>query len=195
MTNGDAVRVVGIVGSLREQSKSRLALRHALDAAERAGAEVDLIDLRNLDLPLFDADDEDTGDAPELRARIRAGDSILLSTPMYHGSYSSVLKTALDYSGFDEFENKTVGLLAVSGGGFPISALEHLRTVCRSLDAWVIPHQAAIPRAGRAFEDGEFVDESLENRVVTLGRRAVEYANIEPDPMSFEGEENVGAVD
>jgi hypothetical protein len=31
--------------------------------------------------------------------------------------------------------------------------------------------------------------------VATLGRRAVQYANIEPDPHSFESEENVGAVD
>jgi len=28
---------------------------------------------------------------------------------MYHGSYSSTLKTALDYCGFEEFEDKTVG--------------------------------------------------------------------------------------
>ncbi len=195
MTADQAIHVVGIAGSLREQSKTRIALEHALEEAEGADVTTDLIDLRNLDLPLFDADDEDAGDAPELRERIQRADSIILGTPMYHGSYSSVLKTAIDYCGFDEFENKTVGLLAVAGGSFPITALEHLRSVCRALDAWVVPHQAAVPRSGNAFEDGEFVDESTERRVRTLGQRAVEYANISPDPMSFEGEENVGAVD
>ena len=195
MSTDQTTHVVGIAGSLREESTSRIALEHALDEAGSADVTTDLIDLRNLDLPLFDADDEDVGDAAELRERIRRADSIILATPMYHGSYSSVLKTAIDYCGFDEFENKTVGLLAVAGGSFPITALEHLRTVCRALDAWVIPHQAAVPRSGSAFEDGEFVDESTERRVRTLGQRAVEYANIKPDPMSFEGEENVGAVD
>ncbi|WP_135534591.1 MULTISPECIES: NADPH-dependent FMN reductase [Halostella] len=190
----DGPHVVAIAGSLREESKSRLALEHALDAAESSGASAELIDLREYDLPMIDPDEDEPEDAEELMATVRAADSILLGTPMYHGSFSSPLKTALDYCGFDEFENKTVGLLAVAGGSFPISALEHLRSVCRALDAWVIPHQAAVPKAHSAFSDGAFVDDGLEERVRTLGRRAVQYANIEPDPESFESEENVGAV-
>ncbi|NKE35398.1 NAD(P)H-dependent oxidoreductase [Natronococcus sp. JC468] len=189
----ETVHVVGVVGSLREGSYTRPALRHALDAAEASGASAELIDLRELELPLFDADDDEAGDAPELARRIREADSVLLGTPMYHGSYSSVLKTALDYCGFDEFENKTVGLLAVSGGSFPVGALDHLRVVCRALDAWVLPHQAAVPNAHRRFEGRELVDEDLRGRVETLGVRAVQFANIEPDPASFESRENVGA--
>jgi NAD(P)H-dependent FMN reductase len=111
---------------------------------------------------------------------------------MYHGSYSGVLKNALDHCGFDEFEGKTVGLLGVAGGAFPITALEHLRSVCRALDAWVLPHQAAVPRASSAFEGGAFVDDGIEERVATLGRRVVEYARIEPDPSTFESGQNVG---
>ncbi len=191
--NDDTVHVVAVSGSLRDESYTRPALGHALEAAESVGASTELIDLRDLDLPPFDADDDAAGDAPTLTRRVRAADSILLGTPMYHGSYSSVLKTALDYCGFDEFENKTVGLLAVAGGNFPIAALDHLRVVCRALDAWVLPHQAAIPNASRRFEGRELVDEDLRQRVETLGVRAVQFAGIEPDPMSFESIENVGA--
>ncbi|WP_227131324.1 NADPH-dependent FMN reductase [Halorubellus salinus] len=187
------VHVVALCGSLRDASHTRSALEVALDAASDAGASTELVDLRALDLQVFDADADDAGDADELRATVAGADAILLGTPMYHGSYSSPLKTALDYCGFDEFEDKTVGLLAVAGGGFPVTALEHLRSVCRALDAWVIPHQAAIPKAYDAFEDGAFVDDGLADRVRTLGRQAVQYANIEPDPDSFESQENVGA--
>ncbi|PSP83442.1 FMN reductase [Halobacteriales archaeon QS_1_68_17] len=189
------IHVIAICGSLRDDSHTRKALRHALAAAEGAGASTELMDLRNYDLPVFDADADEAGDAVELKRRVRDADAILLGTPMYHGSYSAPLKNALDYCGFDEFENKTVGLLGVSGGSFPITALEHLRSVCRALDAWVIPHQAALPRAYKQFENGELATESIAERVATLGRRAVQYANIEPDPHSFESEENVGAVD
>jgi NAD(P)H-dependent FMN reductase len=101
----------------------------------------------------------------------------------------------MDYCGFDEFEHKTVGLLTVSGGSFPITALEHLRSVCRALDAWVIPHQAAVPNASSRIEDGAFVDDDLETRVRTLGEEAVRFANIEAAPASFESGENVGARD
>jgi NAD(P)H-dependent FMN reductase len=104
-----------------------------------------------------------------------------------------VLKNALDHCGFDEFDGKTVGLLAVAGGGFPVTALEHLRSVCRALNAWVLPHQAALPNVSSQFDGEELADEGLEKRVHVLGRRVVEYARIEPDPATFEAGENVGA--
>jgi len=187
--------VVAICGSLRDRSHTRKALRVALEAAEDEGASTELIDLREWDLPVFDADDEDAGDAAVLGERVRLGDTLLLGTPMYHGSYASPLKTALDYCGFDEFEKKTVGLLGVAGGSFPITALEHLRSVCRALDCWVIPHQAAVPRAASQFADGELTDDRVRERVQTLGVEAVRFANIEADPPSFESGENVGALD
>lgn len=194
-----ATRVVGICGSLRDDSHTRKALSHTLDAAEDAGASTEMLDLREWNLPVFDADDDVAGDAPEFTRRVREADAVILATPMYHGSYSSPLKTALDYCGFDEFENETVGLLGVSGGSFPITALEHLRSVCRALDAWVLPYQAAVPRSSAAFETTEdgwrFTDEDLAERVAVLGHRVVQYATIEPEPASFESEENVGAED
>ena len=187
--------VVGICGSLREGSYTRQSLRVALAAAAAAGGDTELLDLREWDLPVFDPDAEDAGDAAAFREQIRGADSVLLGTPVYHGSFSTPLKNALDYCGFDEFENKTVGLLCVAGGSFPVTALEHLRSVGRSLDCWVIPHQAAVPRAASAFEDGRLVDEQVRERIETLGREAVQYAGIEPDPQSIESCENVGADD
>jgi NAD(P)H-dependent FMN reductase len=187
--------VVAVCGSLRDGSYTRIALEHAIGAAGEHGASTGFVDLREYDLPVFDADRRDAGDADRLRSELQSADSVLLGSPMYHGSYAAPLKNAIDYCGFDEFENTTVGLLAVSGGSFPTTTLDHLRSVCRSVNAWVLPHQAAIPNARDQFEDGELTDESLEDRVAVLGERAVEYARIEPDPACFESEQNVGADD
>ena len=85
--------------------------------------------------------------------------------------------------------------MAVSGGSFPLTTLEHLRSVCRALNAWVIPHQAAIPNGRTAFTDGVFVDEKTASRVDTLGHRLVQYADIEPELSTFEGGQNQGASD
>lgn len=191
----DSPLIVALCGSLRDDSHTRTSLECALAGAAQRGADTELLDLRRLDIPIYDADQTAPGDVDELRDRIQEADAIILGTPLYHGSYASPLKTALDYCGFDEFEQKTVGLLAVSGGSFPITALDHLRAVCRALDAWVLPYQAAVPTASSAIEDGSFVDEELEERVTVLGRRVVDYARIEPDPSAFESEENVGASD
>lgn len=202
--------VVAICGSLRGRSYTRIGLEHALVGVEEVGGEGSLIDLREYDLPPLNADLDEQGDSAEVKRRIREADAVLLGTPMYHGSYSGVLKNALDHCGFDEFEGKTVGLLGVAGGAFPISALEHLRTVCRALNSWVLPHQAALPRVSQSFEGsdeetdtlanglpvhGRFVDEGTGKRVRTLGQRVVQYANIEPDPATFESGQNVGAGD
>jgi NAD(P)H-dependent FMN reductase len=193
--------VLAICGSLRDESATRVALSVALEEAASTGASTELLDLRQFDLPPLDADRdaEGQGDGRRLLAAVADADALLLGTPVYHGSYSGVLKNALDYCGFDEFEGKTVGLLGVAGGSFPVTALDHLRSVCRALNCWVLPHQAALPRAYShvVHEDdsGRITDEGLDERVRVLGRRVVEYASIEPDPKTFEAGENVGAGD
>jgi len=187
--------VVALVGSLREESYTRRATKRALEGADAAGGTTEMLDLREYELPPLNTDRSDQGDSQQVVDRVGNADAIILSSPMYHGSYSGALKNAIDYCGFDEFEDKTVGLLAVSGGSFPITTLEHLRSVCRALNSWVLPHQAAIPNVHSAFDADEFVDESTEKRVDTLGRRVVQYATIEPEPATFESDQNEGAGD
>lgn len=190
------VRVAAIVGSLREDSYTRRACREALSAANTYdNVETDCIDLRTFDLPVFNADARDAGDADELTSRIGSADAVIFGTPVYHASFSSALKNALDYCGFDEFENTTVALLCVAGGSFPTTTLDHLRSVARAVNAWVIPHQVAIPNVSSRFDGDEIVDGDVRDRVDTLGQRTVEYAHIEPDPRTVEASQNVGADD
>ncbi len=182
-----SVTVIAVCGSLRNESTTRLALTHALAAAEEMGAETELLDLRHWDLPLFDPDDRDRGDAPALRRTVGDADAVLLGTPVYHGMASSALKSAFDYLGKDEFAGKTVGLLATAGGGSYGPTLEHLRTGIRTVHGWTLPHEVGIRNAASAFDGEEFVDTELEARVSKLGRMAVMYATIEP---SFVAKEN-----
>ncbi|WP_276272047.1 NADPH-dependent FMN reductase [Haloarcula litorea] len=173
--------VVAVSGSLRDESTTRLALRHALDAAAAAGAETELLDLREFDLPLFDPDDRDRGDAAVLKRTVRDADAVLLGTPVYHGMVSSALKNALDYLGRDDCENVTFGLLATAGGGEYGQTFEHLRTGVRHVRGWTLPQEVGIRGAASEFDgDGEFRDPDIESRVRTLGRAAVANAFVEP---------------
>ncbi len=45
---------------------------------------------------------------------VAGAQGIILGTPEYHGSFSGVLKNALDLMGFDEFEGKMIGLWSAS---------------------------------------------------------------------------------
>lgn len=182
MRNGAEPHVVAVCGSNRDESKTRTALREALSAARTAGATTELIDLREWDLPTFDADNRAVGDSEELRRTIREADALLLGSPTYHGSYSGLLKNALDYCGFDEFEETTVGLLEVAAGDFPGGALRHLREVCRTLRAWTMPHEVAIPSSHSTVTDGEITDEDLRERVQELGKSIVRFAGVATYP-------------
>lgn len=183
----DTPTVVGIGGSLSDDSGTRIAVERALEAAADDGASTEFVDLREWHLPLFDPDATDAGDGPELAETVASADAVVLGTPMYHGTVSSPLKTALDYCRIEDFEGTAVGLLAVSGGAFPTPALEHLRAAVLELDAWPLPDHVAVPDSWAAFEDGRIADEDIAERVDGLGERVVAYANVAGQPPATTG--------
>ncbi|MFC4408613.1 NADPH-dependent FMN reductase [Haloarchaeobius iranensis] len=174
--------VVALCGSRRDASKTRTALGLALDTARDEGATTELVDLREYELPALDPTTPDPSDADRLRARVAAADAVLLGTPNYHGSYSGVLKNALDYCSRDEFGGTTVGLLEVAGGSFPGRALDHLRAVARVLNAWTLPVEVAVPRSHETVTDGSVTDDDVADRVRRLGSDLVKSAGVERYP-------------
>jgi NAD(P)H-dependent FMN reductase len=176
-----AVRVAALCGSLRPGSYTRMALQAALDGAAESGCETDLIDLGEFHLPFAGAPEgAEPGDAARLRERIRSADGILLGTPEYHGSFSGVLKNALDLTGFPEWEGKMLGLVGVSGGRMGAhEALNSLRQVGRALHAWVIPEQVSIPEAWKRFDgQGRLQDGELSERLLDAGRQVARFARL-----------------
>lgn len=178
-----SVRVVAIGGSLREGSFSRQTAVIALEGAHQVGAETEFIDLRDYALTFCcgkQSDEEVRPDVLRLREKVRNAQGVILATPEYHGSVSGVLKNALDLMGWTEFEGKMIGLVGVSGGSMgALKALDDLRTIGRSLHAWVVPEQAGVPRAGDAFDEaGRLKDERLAERVREVGRQVGRFARL-----------------
>jgi FMN reductase len=182
MATKDKLRVAGICGSLRKGSYTRMALAVALRGAEEAGAETQLIDLREYQLVFCDGGDTDDvpKDVSRLRQDVQRAQGIILATPEYHGGYSGVLKNALDLMGFDEFEGKMIGLVGVSGGGLGASGpLASLRSVGRALHAWVVPEQAGVANVDEAFDDnGNCKDDGIEKRLKAVGRQVAKFAGL-----------------
>lgn len=187
MTGRRDPTVIGICGSLRDTSRTRIAVSEALAASAEAGASVELVDLRSRELPSLHAVDTEVPDAAALRQTVKRADSVLLGTPNYHGSYSGALKNALDYCGRDEFEETTVGLLEVAAGAFPGSALIHLRTVSRTLRGWTLPTEVAIPDSHSLITENGIQDPELAERTRRLGRELVAYAGVAAYPASNPG--------
>jgi NAD(P)H-dependent FMN reductase len=177
------VRVVAVCGSLRPASTTRLALKVALRGAESIAAETRLLDLGPYELPFCRGKEQEVHypeNVQRFRADVAWGDAIILGTPEYHGSYSGVLKNALDLLGFEEFEGKMVGLVGVSGGRLGASdAMNTLRSVGRVLHAWVVPTQASVPAAYEAFDDrGEPKDPLVAERLMAVGAEVARFARL-----------------
>lgn len=182
-----SLRVVGIGGTLREGSTSLGALRRALSAAEEAGAEVELLDLRELGLPMYEPGRSLDAYGPGVRRfveAVRGADALILSTAAYHGTLAGVTKNALDFaqflSGGDHpyFDGKVVGLISTAGGeqagANTTGALVH---VVHALRGVVAPLTVSIPKAWqRADGSGEITDELYGRRLEALGGLVVDLA-------------------
>lgn len=173
--------VLGIAGSLRPSSRSEQALRQALEAAHRVGANIDVLTLRELDLPVFNPELSLTAypaGVPALLERIRQADALLWSTPAYHGTISGAFKNALDFLELlaDDtppyLQGKVVGLIATAGGDTAAgAAIQTMNHVAWALRATVVPDVVPISHVYDAYDDaqGRIVDERAARRLVRLG--------------------------
>jgi FMN reductase len=140
------VKIVGIVGSLRADSYSALALKQAIDRVEKLGVAVEILDLRQIKLPFCDGGNEypEYPNVEVLRETVKTANGLILATPEYHGSVSGVLKNALDLMSFEHLSDKVTGLISVLGGQPNSNALNDLRVIVRWVHGVVIPEQIAI---------------------------------------------------
>ena len=171
------VKIVGIAGSLRPNSYTYLALQAAVQRLEALGAEVEIIDLREWQLPFCNGGKEysEYPDVQRLRDTVRNTDGLILATPEYHGGVSGVLKNALDLLSFDELSGKVTGLVSVLGGQSNSNALNDLRLIVRWVHGWVIPEQIAVGQAYSAFSpEGKLLDEKLSQRFDQFAQSLIE---------------------
>ena len=171
------VKVVGILGSLRTDSYSALALQQAIERVQALGAEAEMLDLKEMKLPFCDGGSEypDYPDVELLRSKVKAADGLILATPEYHGSVSGVLKNALDLMSFEHLSDKVTGLISVLGGQPNSNALNDLRIIVRWVHGWVIPEQIAIGQAWQAFDpEGKLKDEKLAQRFDSFAQSLVD---------------------
>lgn len=170
MSNTAPTRILALAGSSRSGALS-LRLRDAAVVALRsAGAAVALLDLRALDLPLYDGDLEAAGGVPAGAYRLRDAllqcEGVLFVTPEYNGFPTPLALNAWDWlsrlgaegdkpSGLAATAGKPLALLSSSPG--PMGGMRALGLVRQFLGGTfqmlVLPQQLAVGRANEAFDD------------------------------------------
>jgi len=160
------LHVLVVSGSLHERSVTLKVLSQIADRLRDVGCAVDLLDLREEPLPLFDPDTAyDQPEYERVRLRVFKADVFLLGTPDYHGSPSGVLKNFLDHF-WREFSGKLIATVVASHEK-GLTVTDQLRTVARQCYAWTLPYGVSFH--GRMdLKDGHIASEALEKRAEML---------------------------
>ncbi|MCH7587621.1 MAG: NAD(P)H-dependent oxidoreductase [Chloroflexi bacterium] len=110
-----------------------------LEGAREAGAITHPLDLRDYALPIFNGDRRASNtntDVFRLRETMRNAQGMIIGSPEYHGGISGALKNAIDWMGFDVFEDKLIGLVCTSGEPMgAVNTLGSLRMIARAVHA------------------------------------------------------------
>lgn len=146
------LKIAVIVGSTRPNRFSEKPAQWIFEEAKkREGVEVELLDLRDYPLPMFEEPvslsmnprGQTHPVAKEWSKKIDAADAYIIVTPEYNHGISGVLKNALDYA-FHEWHNKAVGFVAYGSVG-GARAVEHLRLVAIELHMASVRNSVHIP--------------------------------------------------
>ncbi|MEI9892954.1 MAG: NAD(P)H-dependent oxidoreductase [Chthoniobacter sp.] len=183
-------KLAAFAGALRTGSYNKKLVAIAADAARAAGAEVTVVDLRELNLPLFDQDIEDATGLPEgakrFKALLRESDGFLIASPEYNSSISAPLKNAIDWASRQEsedepsvvaFRGKTAALMAASAGALGgLRGLVTLRSILGNIGVFLLPDQVGIPAAYEAFDEaGQLKDARKAKQVAALAKALVDF--------------------
>ena len=178
MTPHRRLYVPVVLGTPRKGRHTEYAARFVIDQiAKRSDIETELIDIRQLSLPLDDA-----GEAlkdPGFSKAIMRADALILVVPEYNHGYPGLLKHALD-TNLKEYIHKAVGICGVSAGGFGGSrVIQNLLPVMRELGLVTIFWDVNFSSVQTLFDSaGNIADPSYARRLESfLAQRHVSAAN------------------
>lgn len=150
-----------ILGSIREGRIGIKVAQWFMNAVkENNSADLELVDLKNYDLPVF-ADSDTVRHREEAHpnsqveiwlAKVKEADGFIFITPEYNHSYPSALKNAIDYA-YDQWNNKPVGFVSYGGSAGGTRAVEHLRQVVAELQMYDVQPQVVITKVAKTFEN------------------------------------------
>jgi FMN reductase len=177
------VRVVGLGGSMRAGFTSRTALEVALEGAAAFGAQVELVWVRELDLPLYSAEHGPPAAAHQFADTVHRSDAMIWSSRTYHGSVSGSFKNALDWLILlaertpPYVSNKPIGLMCTAGGVQGLQAVNSMDFIARALRGWSVPLVLPVAQSWQSFDpDGHLVDEGIAGQLRNLGAEVVRAA-------------------
>lgn len=181
------MKILLLCGSIAEKSHTLSLLEYIGRLFSEKNHEVSLWDLKQKPLPFaLPAYHRDPTLHPDEAVRnfvdeIKQSDIIILGSPLYHGSFSGVLKNALDNLSYDALREKWVGLVGNSGSlRADHLELNHLRQVVNTLFGYSAQTHVGSNKADYSETDQGYVleDEEIKKRCQRLVDELLKIASI-----------------
>ena len=174
-----SVKILGVASSMRESSYSTRVLKLTLEKAEKKGAEIKLLNLRELQLPMYHPEQNNSPQLDKATEYVQWANAFVLASPDYHGSMSGVMKNFLDFF-WSEFAGKTFGYICASHEK-GLTVMDQMRTAIRQCYGWSMPYGISINSDQDFDGSGKLTDEDIMSRIETVSRDLVVYGNLIAD--------------
>ena len=172
------IKILVINGSVRPQNYTSMASAVVADELRKdPKVSVEVINPLEYNLPLPGIDPNAEG-TRRLQEKVKNATAIVLATPEYHGSVSSVMKLVIENLGFPSvLAGKPVALLGVAAGAIgAIKSLEQLRSIASHIGAIVLPLPVSIANVQKVFDtQGHVLDPNVETLLRTLPKTLMNY--------------------
>jgi len=178
MSLSDKIHIVLINGSVRPGNYTNMASALVLDELKKhPKVSTEVIDPATLNLPPPGTDPQ-SKDAKQLQQKVGQATGIILATPEYYGSFSSVMKHIIESLGYPSpLAGKPVALLGVAGGTIgAVKSLEHLRSVVSHVGGIVLPLPISVANVTTVFDnEGRCLDSRAEQLIRGVGTNLLTY--------------------
>ena len=168
------IQILAFAASYKKTSLNKRLITRAAEIAKSHGAQIDLADFVEFDMPLYNEDLESESGLPqgtlELKRRIEKVDALMIASPEYNYGVPGTLKNAIDWLSRSKpvpLRGKSAYLMSASpsmvGGN---RGLWQLRTPLEALGTLVYPDMFSLPNAHHALDEkNEIIDPKLKDRL------------------------------
>ncbi len=179
LTDNGTLFIPVVLGSIRKGRRSYYPARLLAERVAAAGHDTELLDLRDLALPMYDEEEasESHPSVTRLRETIGRSHASIWLSPEYNHSFTSAIKNAIDFLD-DELRRKPIAACGLAGGvSGGIRATEGLKTVLIELHAVPIRESVHFGEARTLFDaEGALLRPEFIRRIDYMLAHLVWYA-------------------
>ena len=175
----DELKILVISGRIRKDSYTRIMANRITEVLRQKGAHAFHWDQLEKPLPIMVPElRSDVANHPDLNVREFAqmatdAGAFVFASPIYHNSYSGVLKNAIDHLRNPHFSYKPVGLVSF-GEDRNKQAVDHLRIVARAVNAIAIPTNVCLDEED--FDGQNIIGEKILERIDKFADELILFA-------------------